>query len=239
MSLPYALLSDTGNHRENNEDNALVVPDLDLFVIADGMGGHAAGEVASAVAVETLVSVYMSHPTPRRIRDEGPILDRAIRAANDAVIRTAMERDLYGMGTTLTALLFRGRTAVISHVGDTRAYQLRNGVLKQLTNDHTLVSILIRSGVITEEEAWTHPDRNVITRAVGVQGSVEPETLEVRVPRAARLLLSSDGLHDVVPAADIAELASEPDLEAAIAKLVGRANELGSPDNVTAILIQT
>ncbi len=239
MSIRYALDSDTGNQRDNNEDRALVIEDLDLFVIADGMGGHAAGEVASKVAVETVISSYRKHPKPRRIRDEAPILGSAVMAANEAVNRTAQERNLHGMGTTLTALKFRGRTAVISHVGDTRVYQLKNGKLTQLTNDHTLVAILVKSGVITQDEAWVHPDRNVITRAVGVQGSVEPETRQVRISRATRLLLSTDGLHDVVPEAEIAELASEPDLDAAIAKLIARANELGSPDNVTAILIQT
>ncbi len=238
MNVPYALLSDTGIQRQNNEDAVHAVPELDLFVIADGMGGHAAGEVASAVAVETLISIYRSHPRARRIKDEGTILCHAILEANEAVNRAASERDLRGMGTTLTALKFRGRTAVISHVGDTRAYQLKNGNLKQLTTDHTLVAILQKSGVITETEAWQHPDRNVITRAVGVQGSVEPELLQVRVARGSRLLLSTDGLHDLVPASEIAELASEPDLEAAINKLIARANELGSPDNVTAILLQ-
>ncbi len=239
MSLRYALSSDTGIQRANNEDKAYAVDDLDLYVIADGMGGHAAGEVASAVAVETLVSVYRSHPRPRRIKDEGPILGRAIQAANEEVNRTATERDLHGMGTTLTALKFRGRTAVISHVGDTRVYQLNDGKLKQLTTDHTLVAILVRTGVISEDEAWVHPDRNVITRAVGVQSSIEHEVMQVRIPREARLLLSTDGLHDVVPPAEIAGLASEPDLDAAIGKLIARANELGSPDNVTAILVQT
>ena len=232
MSVPYALLSDTGIQRDNNEDAAHAIPELDLFVIADGMGGHAAGEVASAVAVETLVSVYRSRPRARRIRDEGTILCHAALEANEAVNRAATERDLRGMGTTLTALKFRGRSAVISHVGDTRVYQLRNGNLKQLTTDHTLVAILQKSGVITEAEAWQHPDRNVITRAIGVQGSVEPEILQVRVTRGSRLLLSTDGLHDLVPAEEIAELASEPDLDAAINKLIARANELGSPDNV-------
>ncbi len=239
MSLRYSLCSDTGNQRANNEDKALVVDDLDLFVIADGMGGHAAGEVASAVAVETVVSIYRDHPEPRRIMDEGPVLGHAIVEANKIVNQTAAERDLHGMGTTLTVLKFRGRTAVISHVGDTRVYQLRNGKLKQLTQDHTLVAILVKSGVISKKDAWHHPDRNVITRAVGVQGSVDPEVKQCRVSRGSRLLLSTDGLHDVVPGDEIAELASEPDLDAAIHKLIARANELGSPDNVTAILIQT
>ncbi len=238
MSVPYALLSDTGIQRQNNEDAVHAVPELDLFVIADGMGGHAAGEVASAVAIETLISVYRNRPGARRIKDEGTILCHAILEANDAVNRAASEGDLRGMGTTLTALKFRGRSAVISHVGDTRVYQLNNGKLKQLTTDHTLVAILQKSGVITEEEAWQHPDRNVITRAVGVHGSVEPELLQVRIARGARLLLSTDGLHDLVPASEIAELAAEPDLDAAISKLIARANELGSPDNVTAILLQ-
>ena len=238
MSVPYALHSDTGIQRDNNEDAAHAITELDLFVIADGMGGHAAGEVASAVAVETVISVYRSRLPARRIKDEGPILCHAVLEANEAVNRAASERDLRGMGTTLTALKFRGRTAVISHVGDTRVYRLKDGNLKQLTTDHTLVAILQKSGVISEAEAWQHPDRNVITRAVGVQGSVEPELLQARIARGARLLLSTDGLHDLVPAAEIAELASEPDLEAAINKLIARANELGSPDNVTAILLQ-
>jgi protein phosphatase len=240
VSLVYAVASDAGRVRENNEDAALVIPERGLFVIADGMGGHAAGEVASAVATQTVVDRVAAEPVPRRIRDEAPILRRAAVEANAAVVTAAEERKLEGMGTTLTALLFRGRTAIVAHVGDTRAYVLlRSGKLRCLTRDHTFVGLLVRSGVLSEEAAMEHPDRHVLTQAIGTPDGISPEVVCSRIAAKSRLLLSTDGLHDVVPRAEIAELASDPSLETAVARLVERANERGGPDNVSVILVQT
>ena len=237
MSLAHAVLTDTGQQRDNNEDAAVAVPELGLFVIADGMGGHAAGEVASALATKTLIDKVRGEPVPRRVCDEGPLLRDAIIEANAAVVRASEESELEGMGTTLTVLRYRGSTAVVSHVGDTRAYVLRKRKLRCLTRDHTFVGVLVRSGVLSEEDAMHHPDRHVLTQAIGSAGGVDPDVVQTRVARGARLLLSTDGLHDVVTRAEIAELASQPTLEVAVRSLIDRANELGGPDNVSVILI--
>lgn len=234
----WALQSDPGLLRENNEDAARALPELGLFVVADGMGGHVAGEVASRVASDAVVEVFSSTAPPRRIRDEAPRLGEALMAANSAVRREADRLELMGMGTTLTALLLRGRTATIAHVGDSRAYVIRNGELRQLTHDHTLVATLVESGALTPEEAFAHPERHVLTRALGTHGTVQPDVLQVRIPRAARFLLSSDGLHDVVPAPVILELASGADLEEAAHGLVEVTRSHGAPDNVTVVLVE-
>ena len=235
----HALATDTGKLRDNNEDFVLGRPELGLFVIADGMGGHAAGEVASELATRTVADIVGAAPAPRRIRDEGPLLRRAIVQANKAVLRAGEERELEGMGTTLTALRFRGRTAVVSHVGDTRVYVLRNGVLTCLTRDHTFVGVLVRSGAISEEAAMHHPDRHVLTQAIGTPDGISPDVIQRRLAPGTRLLMSTDGLHDVVLPREIAELASGPNLGAAVRALIDRANQCGGPDNVSVILIQT
>jgi protein phosphatase len=239
VSLRYAVRTDTGREREQNEDYAQVFPELGLFVIADGMGGHIAGEVASHVAVETVAAVISRHEQPKLVRDEGPLLGEAILAAHMAVAHKAEELELHGMGTTLTALRIRGRTATIAHVGDSRVCFLRDGKLKPLTRDHTLVTMLVESGVINSEEAMHHPERHLLTQAVGPAMPIEPDVFQLRLPRQVRILLSTDGLHDIVPPAELIELASEADLERAAEKLIERANERGGPDNITVILIDT
>lgn len=238
MSIRYAVASDRGRERENNEDCALAIPELGLFIVADGMGGHTGGEVASRVAGEALAEVMRRRKRPRRIRDEAPLLGEAVLVANLAVTRTAETEELHGMGTTLTAVHIRSRTATLAHVGDSRACLIHRGKLRRLTHDHTLVSLLVESGDLAPEEAGDHPERHVLTQAIGPQVNVEPEICQVRVPRAARVLLSTDGLHDVVPEAQVIDLASGPDLESAVVALVECANALGGPDNITAILIE-
>jgi protein phosphatase len=238
MSLHYSLLSDTGRERDNNEDFALALPEIGLFVIADGMGGHIAGEVASRVAVETLTAIVKERPQPRRIKDEAELLGEAMIAAHEAVLRAAEERGLFGMGTTLTALRIHGNTAVLAHVGDTRAYFAREAGLETLTRDHTLVAMLVEGGSVSEAEAMNHPDKHLLTQAIGTQAEIESTFSERRIPKGARILLSTDGLHDVVPPERILELALTPDLDAATAALIDSANEAGGPDNVSVILIQ-
>lgn len=239
MSCAFALRTDTGRVRENNEDAALALPEFGLFIVADGMGGHAAGEVASQLAVETLVNWLSGRRVPRAIRDEAPLMRSALIEANLAVYRKSREPGLEGMGTTLTALLLRGRTATIAHAGDTRAYLVYKSRLRQLTHDDTLIALLIEQGVADAGQSSSHPDRHVLTQAVGSQPTVEPQVVRLRVPKAARILLSSDGLHDVVDDAQLASLASHAELETAANSLVDRANELGGPDNITALLVQT
>jgi protein phosphatase len=238
VSPRWALRTDPGLQRENNEDAARALPERGLFVVADGMGGHVAGEVASRVASDALVEVVVSAPPPRRIRDEAARLGEALITANSAVRREAERLELEGMGTTLTALLLRGRTATLAHVGDSRAYLVREGELRQLTRDHTLVAMLVESGALEPEEAVGHPERHVLTRALGTHGTVHPDVSQLRIPRTGRFLLSSDGLHDVVPEREILELAVGDDLDEAVRRLVDATRSYGAPDNVTVLLVE-
>ena len=142
------------------------------------------------------------------------------------------------MGTTLTALRLHGDRATFCHVGDTRAGLLHKGRLRVLTHDHTVVGMLVEEGIIGEEDAREHPERHMLTQALGTQDLIEPDVDQISVPAGSRLLLSSDGLHDVVPPDEIAALASGADLEASAQALVDRANALGGPDNITVILAE-
>jgi protein phosphatase len=234
----YAFKTDRGRVRENNEDSCRSLPELGLFVVADGMGGHIAGEVASRVAADTLVDVVRSRKRPRRAQDEGPMLGEAVIVAHNAVGREATERGLLGMGTTLTALHVRGRIGTVAHVGDSRACLVQRRSLRRLTRDHTLAEMLVESGAISAREAMTHPERHVLTQAIGPNAQIEPDVVQTRLRAGVRVLLSSDGLHDVVPEEEIHELARIDDLDQAVERLVARTNELGAPDNVTVILVE-
>jgi protein phosphatase len=237
LNLRCAVISDAGRLRENNEDAARALPASGLFVVADGMGGHIAGEVASRVASDAIVDVVFSGAQPRRIRDEASRLGEAVIAANNAVRREAEQRELVGMGTTLTALLIRGSTATIAHIGDSRAYLVRKGEMRQLTRDHTLVALLIESGAIAEDQGGMHPERHVLTQAIGTQETVHPDVAQFRIYKGSRFLLSSDGLHDVVPGSEILDLVQRSDLDDAARSLVDRANAHGGPDNITVVLV--
>ncbi len=234
----YQLLSDRGSERDNNEDFMGALPQRGLFVIADGMGGHVAGEVASHVSVERFLACVDKQPRPARIREECQVLAQAITAANDAVLRKSHEEGLHGMGTTLTAVLVRGRTAVLAHIGDTRAYFVRERSLRAITSDHTVVSLMVRSGLLDEEEAHEHPDRHILLQALGTQATLEPDVFLARIPLDSRILLSTDGLHDVVPSDEILKCARERSLEHAASSLIAAANARGGPDNITVVLIE-
>jgi protein phosphatase len=233
----FALRTDVGLVRENNEDYATVSAQRGLYVVADGMGGHLGGEVASRVAVETLASHLCAHPRPRRIADEQIRLAEAVGVANQAVLRESLERRLFGMGTTLTALLLRGRTATLAHIGDSRAYLLREGELFQLTGDHTVIRMLVEAGEMDAADAHAHPDRHLLTQALGTADLVRPDIVQTRLPKGSRILLSTDGLHDVVPSGELAALSGLPGLQKAADALIEAARSHGAPDNITALLV--
>jgi protein phosphatase len=214
-----------------------VVPELGLYVIADGMGGHVAGEVASQVASDAMAAAVAGQPAPKRIRDQQEIMRNAILTANEAVMREGTRRSLLGMGTTLTGLRITRRTATISHVGDTRAYFVRPKSLDPITTDHTMVSMLVALGSVKPEDVIDHPDKHLLTQAIGTQGEIEPEVLQKRIPRDCRILLSTDGLHDYVRHAEIHAIASRGTLEEAATALIAAANGQGGSDNITVILI--
>lgn len=228
--------SDVGLRRRNNEDAFAVVPELGLCVLADGMGGHTAGQVASRLAVEAVEQAI-------RMLEEGPAslsekLRYALSAANRSVHGTSQERpDCAGMGTTLVALLADGQRAALAHVGDSRAYLVRRGRIRPLTDDHSIVGELLRRREITLDDAREHPHRHVLTRAVGVRASVEPDLAEITPADGDLFVLCSDGLTNHVEDQEIPKvLAEEEDLEKAAQALVDMANQRGGEDNITVVV---
>ena len=232
MKPGHALRTDTGRERERNEDAGRVDPVRDVYAIADGMGGHVAGDLASRTAIDAFFAALEDDI-------DSDALSRAIHAANRAVLDTAARRGLMGMGTTLTAIALEPGQLHLAHVGDTRAYLVGAEDLQQLSVDHTLVSVLVSEGLLSERAARDHPERHVLVQALGIQEDVEPQQLSRELPPGSRLLLSSDGLHDLLDATAIARLAGGDDLEAAAGALVDAANEAGGTDNITVLLVQT
>jgi PPM family protein phosphatase len=226
--------TDVGRIRQNNEDSLLV--SSPLFAVADGMGGHAAGEVASSIAVETLAERFHVDHSANGLAD-------AVRAANRAVWERAQaDSHLRGMGTTITAvaLVKDGDDEVLAvvNVGDSRAYRLQQGELEQLTEDHSLVEELLRSGRISSEEAQGHPQKHVLTRVLGVEPDVDVDCFRVLPTKGDRFLLASDGLFNEVDDATIASTlrrTAEPD-EAA-RTLVDMAKTAGGSDNITVVVV--
>lgn len=227
----FAAATDAGRVRSGNEDRFLARSPL--FAVADGMGGHLAGEVASQLAMDGISEVA----------DAGPVLDEsrlvsAIEGANSVIRRQARDHpELSGMGTTCTAVVITDRIR-IAHVGDSRAYRFRDGRLDQLTRDHTLVASLVAEGIIDPDEARTDGRRNIITRALGADDEVRVDRLETDVAPGDRLMLCTDGLHgqvdDAAIAAVLAEATSPDD---AAERLVDLANAAGGDDNVTVVVV--
>ena len=224
--------TDIGRARERNEDSMLVKEPL--FAVADGMGGHRGGDVASAMTREALEDLDLP--------PEGSMaaLVEKIKAVNRAVLdRGAAEGALRGMGTTLTAVLTDGDRAHVAHVGDSRAYLHRDGVLQRLTEDHTLVQRMVREGKITADQAERHPQRSVLTRALGVEEDLPVDELTLDMHPGDRILICSDGLTGMLDEERIGEiLESEPDPQGACDRLVEEANGAGGEDNITVILIE-
>lgn len=221
--------TDIGCLRDHNEDSLVVAPPL--FAIADGMGGHAAGEVASEIAVRVLSELAPEHP-------DGAALGHAVEEANRAVIQAAHEgRGRQGMGTTMTAAMLEGERLVIAQVGDSRAYLLHQGKLQQLTRDHSLMADMIEAGQLTPEEARTHPQRSVITRALGSDAHLHPDIYEINVETGDRLLICSDGLSGMVFDNEIENtLRRVQDPQRCASQLVNEAIAAGGHDNVTVIV---
>jgi serine/threonine protein phosphatase PrpC/CRP-like cAMP-binding protein len=256
MSTPeiqFAALTDVGRQREHNEDNFLVDKKLGLFVVCDGMGGHAAGEVASALAVRTLheeikresdiLSDYVAGGKgAARVskRDVLNVLEFAVnRASNRVHTEASGDTKKRGMGTTLVALLVAGTQAFMIYVGDSRVYLLRDGVLEQLTEDHTVRNELIKKKKMSREQVEKIAQKNAITRAVGVYEHAEPDTLVLDLVAGDRFLLCSDGLcgYFEEDLETLGRLLSNPDADQATKKLIDAANEQGGKDNITAVIV--
>jgi protein phosphatase len=231
--------TDVGIVRSGNEDNYLMLPDRAVFIVADGMGGHAAGEVASEMAVR-IVAQELGDLDGLDVEGKAERLRRAIREANAAIFeRTLTEHDKRGMGTTATALILSGRRYLIGQVGDSRAYLLRDRQLLQLTKDHSYVQEQVDAGYLSPDEARTHPYSNVITRCVGANDDVSPDTYVGSLHTGDLFLLASDGLTGMIDDNRLNELlASSPDPERLVELLVAEANRLGGLDNITAIIVR-
>jgi protein phosphatase len=231
--------TDVGVIRSGNEDSLLMVPDRGIFLVADGMGGHAAGEVASDMAVNAIARELDSL---RGLRDE-QVAERmraAIRAANGAIFqRTLTEHDKRGMGTTVTALTLFGSRFLIGQVGDSRAYLLRDNRLSQVTKDHSYVQEQVDAGYLTPEQARTHPYSNVITRCVGANNDVMPDIYVGAVKARDVFLLASDGLTGMLEDYQLAELLSPDRMpQDEVDALIAEANRHGGLDNITAIIVR-
>jgi serine/threonine protein phosphatase PrpC len=224
--------TDTGRQRRDNEDNAYVR--APLFVVADGMGGAQAGEVASKLAVEEFHRELPQDGTPEER------LATRVQSANRVIYDVSRsEHEHAGMGTTLTAVYVDDVDLAVAHVGDSRAYIFRDGVLTRLTQDHSLVEELVRRGKLTEEQAAEHPQRSIITRALGIELDVEVDTWTYPARAGDVVLMCSDGLTSMIGEDQIAEvLATESDLDRAGERLIAEANEAGGRDNITVVLFR-
>lgn len=234
MKLVAAGLTDVGRERDHNEDTFLVDQDHGLFLVADGMGGHRAGEVASALARDTVADSVRGSQTPSRLQ----ALDQAIRLANSRVVQEGLQnRTRKGLGTTIVALVNDGDAIGIAHAGDSRCYLFRGGQLTRMTRDHSLIEEL--GGDDPAVHAALAGYSNVITRALGTAVDTVPELRREPAQKGDTYLLCSDGLSGVVDDATIQKiLTAEPALEAACQSLVDTANERGGPDNVSVVLVR-
>jgi serine/threonine protein phosphatase PrpC len=243
-------VTNAGRVRANNEDNYKMVDPLNLYVLSDGMGGEAHGEIASAMAVETVVKHCIDIETNPAAKIIGAVqpswsartkrLSTAVHLANSSIFKSAEKNpDQHGMGATLTAVWIDGAKLSIAHVGDSRAYLLRGGTLLQLTRDHSLVAEQVRRGILTAAEAEESDMQSVLLRALGAQAEIEVDAEEHTLFPRDVLLLCSDGLTRVVTEPEIAgTLQSETDPTQAAEKLVAMANERGGPDNITVLVVR-
>ena len=227
----YAVASDTGRKRRRNEDNYVVAPPV--FAVADGMGGAQAGEVASKLAASTLENGEDAGEL-RGVDRVAALIQEANRRVYD---RATTDPAASGMGTTMTVAVVEGMNVVIGHVGDSRAYLVRQGRMEQLTDDHSLVNELLKSGKLSPEEALSHPQRSVITRAVGTDPDVDIDAFTIDAHDGDVFLLCSDGLTDMVGDEDILDVVDShrDDLDRAVRLLVAAANRGGGEDNITAV----
>jgi serine/threonine protein phosphatase PrpC len=241
-------LTDLGRKRTTNEDAFFLTDELGLYVVADGMGGHAAGEVASQESVDTVYGMVKRgiaglKPLEDPLYEEDVqaacrLLESAVQAATYMVFSMAeMDRGKSGMGTTISAMLVLGEYAITAQVGDSRIYRIRGPEVEQLTEDHTLIAWQLKQGLITPQEAKKSPHRNVITRAVGNRDYVQVDTGLVSLMPMDRFLLCSDGLHGYLRDQDIAPIVKLGGTNA-VTRFIELANERGGKDNITAILVE-
>ena len=241
--------TDVGRKRDHNEDSFLVDENLRVFAVADGMGGHAGGGIASRLAVETLQAALRSwrDANPRAFQDmtslESSALPDLLRSAVEAACQAIFRRAqgvpaLNGMGTTLTALLLNHRNAFVAHVGDSRLYLIRQGHILQISDDHSLVNEQLKAGVITPEEAKSSRFRNVITRSVGFEEDVIVDLLGLEIEKGDVFVICCDGLTNMVDDGEIAAMAASESVQDLPLRLIGLANDRGGDDNITVVALR-
>jgi serine/threonine protein phosphatase PrpC len=243
LSFDFAAVTDLGCMRSNNEDSYGFDAERNIYAVCDGMGGRAAGEVASGLAVRTLIESFGASADWNRNGEPVPVANRlqhAILDANQAVREAGSQKpELQSMGTTLVCACFDGDNAVIGNVGDSRAYLIRNGICFQITQDHSLLAEALRTGEISPELAATSSLQSVITRAIGVEDTVEPDLFAARLEPGDVLLLASDGLTRYAQEEEIlAALGSSADLTTACQGLIDYAKNSGGVDNITCMLLR-
>ncbi|TDI13585.1 MAG: Stp1/IreP family PP2C-type Ser/Thr phosphatase [Acidobacteria bacterium] len=252
MKIHSAGMTDVGRKRDHNEDELTVDADHRLFAVADGMGGHAAGEVASRIAIQSIVefvqltSQNLDTTWPceydTKLSTDGNLLRTAIWLSNQKICEAVKETAAYkDMGTTVVAVLVsKDMKATVAHVGDSRAYLLRDGEIRQITSDHSWVNEQCKQGFLTPEDAKRHPFRNVVTRALGSRRDVMVDLAEEQLQPGDRVLLCSDGLNSMLDDAAILDAAGNAgdDLEQACRDLIAAANDRGGDDNITVVLVQ-
>lgn len=227
--------TDPGCVRNDNEDAFAIAGDL--LVVSDGVGGAQAGATASKVVVDALPRAWDAAPSSRRRSRRDLLRDTVAELNRQIHDQTAGRHDLAGMGATLVAVTIGPRSAALAHMGDSRAYLWRAGELKRLTEDHSVVALLVQRGDIREDEAKTHPARHTLTRFMGMQGGIQPDVATLSWKRGDRLLLCTDGLTDMLADEEIANvLRDHSDPAAACAELIGRAKQAGGRDNITVVI---
>ena len=242
--LQMAGLTDPGRVRNKNEDSIAQIPEAGLVVVADGMGGHQAGEVASKLAVDVITRHILGTLAEAGAGNgafESKMIGDALQLANRAIYELARQQPEYaGMGSTVVVTVFHGGKLWVGHVGDSRLYRFRAGLLEQVTLDHSVVQELVSRGLVTAEEARLSVNKNLVTRALGVDASVVPDIGEQTLNDEDIYLLCSDGLNDVLADGDIEMMLIEygRNLEAAARRMVDIANERGGPDNISVILVR-
>jgi len=250
MRIRYAAASDRGRARPNNEDAFIADPALGIFAVADGMGGHAAGEVASRMAVDSLQEAIRSAGKEKETFSEdlttvpsspANFLIHGIRMANQKIYKSSLEKIEYrGMGTTLVAVYFFNSSSIVAHVGDSRLYRLRGQTIEQMTEDHSLVWEQYKQGLVGKEALSSSPLKNIVTRALGLHPALDVDAKELAIQAGDFLILCSDGLSDLVRDEEIVGVLRNAtgDLDRACDDLIRLANFRGGKDNITVLLIQ-
>ena len=236
MPITSTALTDVGLHREHNEDAFVWRPDAGVFAVADGMGGHAAGEVASRIAA-SVIEAWQPHGNADA---NARSLSEAVTRANREILRHAQNHpECSGMGTTLTTMYLKDSSAIVAHVGDSRLYRLNGGRLEQITRDHTWVQDQVDRGALSAREARVHPMSSILTRALGTDEAVAVDAFDVPVSPGDKLLLCSDGLNGMIDDAQIADvLSTAGSVEDIARQLIAQANSFGGRDNITVVVVQ-